>query len=128
MSDSDIAEEVDIEEVESGGGKIKRIVGALGLLAVLFVVLKLKGRGSSGPDATTDDTSSAVGSVDDDEAGIDTVSTKDDDDDDGLEVKTSSGQGLGGDRFEDLDLVDYLAIFAAALQAARDEYRIRSDR
>ncbi|MFC5972774.1 hypothetical protein ACFPYI_15665 [Halomarina salina] len=131
MSDSDIAEEVDIEEVEAGGGKIKRVAAALGVLAVLFVVLKLRGRGGS----SDGESSSSVERVDeDDERGIDTVSTKDSDDDDdesssdkSLEVKTSSGSGVGG-RFDDLDLVDYLAIFAAALQSARDEYRIRTER
>ena len=125
MSDSDIAEEVDIEEVGTGGGKMKRAVAALGVLAVLFVVLKLRGRGGS----SEEETGSSVDRVDEEEGdGIDTVSTKDSDDESGsdLEVKTSSG-GVG-DRFEDLDVVDYLAIFAAALQAARDEYRIRSER
>lgn len=126
MSDSDIAEEVDIEEVGTGGGKMKRAVAALGVLAVLFVVLKLRGRGGS----SEEETGSSVDRVDEEEGdGIDTVSTKDSDDESGsdLEVKTSSGGGVG-DRFEDLDVVDYLAIFAAALQAARDEYRIRSER
>ena len=129
MSDSDIAEEVDIEEIGTGGGKVKRAVAALGVLAVLFVVLKLRGRGGSSEEESV----SSVERVDeDDDGGIDTVSTADSDDesssdDSGLEVKTSSDGSVGG-RFDELDLVDYLAIFAAALQSARDEYRIRTER
>ena len=129
MADSDIAEEVDIEEIGTGGGKVKRAVAALGVLAVLFVVLKLRGRGGS----SEEETGSSVERVDDEAESdrIDTVSTKDADeesDDSGLEVKTTSGSSGVGGRFDDLDLVDYLAIFAAALQSARDEYRIRTER
>jgi hypothetical protein len=135
MSDSDIAEDVEIEEVESGGGTVKRAVAALGLLAVLLVVLKLVGGGSDESEADLDDATDAVERVDDGDGDepIDTVSTADEEDesdesdDDTLEVK-SSAEDIAGGRFDDLDLVDYLAIFAAALQAARDEYRIRTER
>jgi hypothetical protein len=131
MSDSDIAEEVEIEEIESGGGKLKRAVAVLGVLAVLVVILKrLGGSGSSGSEQ---DVESAVERVDEEESDdIDRVSTDDeeesDEDDSAVEVKTSSARRLSSDRLEDLDVVDYLAIFAAALQAARDEYRIRTER
>jgi hypothetical protein len=134
MSDSDITEEVEIEEIESGGGKLKRAVAVLGVLAVLVVILKrLGGSSSSGSD---EDVESAVERVDEGESDdIDRVSTDDEDeagdedeDDSAVEVKTSSARRLSSDRLEDLDVVDYLAIFAAALQAARDEYRIRTER
>jgi hypothetical protein len=136
MSDSDIVDDVDVEEIDTGGGKVKRVVAALGILAVLFVVLKLRGGSSAEAEADDEDASSGVEHVGDDEDPIDTVSTSDDDEseaegeddeDDTLEVKSSSDDIAGG-RFDELDLVDYLAIFAAALQSARDEYRIRTER
>lgn len=153
MTGSDVADDLEIEDIETGGGgKVKRVVGLIAVLAVVVALTKLKRRGGSAeaeapergevehPDVDADHT---------EEEGIDTVSTKDDDDESdadsvdagsadedddseegsGLSVKTSENRGISAKsgRFEDLDVVDYLAIFASALQAARDEYRIRTE-
>lgn len=158
MTGSDFADDLDVEDIESGGGgKIKRAVGLVAVLAVLVALTKLKNRGGSSAEAEPPERGEVehpdVDADHTEEEGIDTVSTTDadetetahtddegtldvggesetdEDDESGLNVKTSKNRGISATsgRFEDLDIVDYLAIFASALQAARDEYRIRTE-
>lgn len=170
MTDSDLADELEVEDIETGGGKLKNVAVAAAVFALALVVLKAK-RGRSG---STDEGSDAESGPDtgaeadeetadlEDEEGIDTISTgarsedvsdetgpadveidesdesgagagaeSDEESEEGEEstvgVETAGDRSLTTDRFEELDVVDYLAIFAAALQAARDEYRIRTE-
>lgn len=159
MTDSDLADELDVEDIETGGGKFKNALVAVAVFAVALVVLKAK-RGSSGSNGgeegdTLDEDADLEADLEEDES-IDTISTgarsedvtdetgpadiepadsddetdeseSEDSEDSTIGVETSQDRSLTSDRFEELDVVDYLAIFAAALQAARDEYRIRTE-
>ncbi|PSP96342.1 hypothetical protein BRC94_12920 [Halobacteriales archaeon QS_5_70_17] len=159
MTDSDLADELDVEDIETGGGTFKNALVAVAVFAVAIVVLKAK-RGSSGSgeseeEDTLDEDADLEADLEEDES-IDTISTgarsedvadetgpadietadsddetdeseSEDSEDSGIGVETSGDRSLTSDRFEELDVVDYLAIFAAALQAARDEYRIRTE-
>ncbi|WP_254544538.1 hypothetical protein [Halomarina pelagica] len=127
MADTEFTEEYGSD----GGGKVKRAVGVLAVFAVLLVLLKLRrGGSSSGEESAGESGGEDYVELDesDEREGVDTVSTSKDEEDE-IEVTTSKSKSkIGGGRFEELDVVDYLGILAAALQAARDEYRIRTSR
>ncbi|MFC7154491.1 hypothetical protein ACFQPA_03355 [Halomarina halobia] len=122
MADTELTEDFGSD---SGGGKVKRTVGVLAVLAVLLVLLKLR-RGGSSDEGEGESEEYVELDESDEREGVDTVTTSKDEGDE-IEVTTSTSK-FGGGRLEELDVVDYLGILAAALQAARDEYRIRTNR